>query len=222
MTSEPKAVYELARIEVRQLGRIRGMPGRRMQGMFRYGETATIAASGRTRKERIEPGAFRFAIEDENREINLLLGHEFSKPLATTRNGSLALADTPEGVVFTATLPDIEPSYMRDAVDMIEAGLIGGISPGFAIPPSDVVPGAEELIPEPGNPGVLIRSIRAAVLYELSLVTRPAYPGTEVDTREMLAGADLDRMRSRPVGANAASKKLAQAAAPDRGLLAWL
>lgn len=210
------AVYELGLLQVRQ---VEGT-GRRLQGLFRYGETATVSASGRTRKERIEPGAFRFAIEDGEREINLLSGHEFSKPLATTRNGSLVLADTAEGVAFTAQLPAAEPTYMRDVIDMIEAGLIGGISPGFAVPPADVVPDAQVLIPEPGNPGVMIRSIRAAVLYELSLVTRPAYPGTEVDTRELLANADLGRNRSGSAAADRASKRARRAAALARRLLA--
>ena len=66
---------------------------------------------------------------------------------------------------------------------MIDLGLSVGLSPGFNVPPPDVVPGAEELVPEPGNPDVLIRIIHAAVLFELSIVTRPAYPESFVDLR---------------------------------------
>ena len=47
------------------------------------------------------------------------------------------------------------------------------------------IDGAEVLIPEPGNPGVSIREIREALLFELSLVTRPAYPETTVSRREV-------------------------------------
>ena len=46
-----------------------------------------------------------------------------------------------------------------------------------------MVPDAETLEPEPGNPGVDIRVIRQAVLYELSIVTQPAYAETSVDVR---------------------------------------
>ena len=46
------------------------------------------------------------------------------------------------------------------------------------------IEGAEVLVPEPGNPGVMIREIREALLFEISLVTRPAYPETTIQRRE--------------------------------------
>ena len=57
------------------------------------------------------------------------------------------------------------------------------ISPGFMVPPRDILPDAEGLEPEPGNPAVQVRVIRQAVLTELSIVTRPAYSDTGVDVR---------------------------------------
>jgi len=45
------------------------------------------------------------------------------------------------------------------------------------------LPDAETLVPEPGNPGVMIRKLSALVLYELSLVTRPAYEASEAELR---------------------------------------
>ena len=50
-----------------------------------------------------------------------------------------------------------------------------------------MVPDAERLIPEPGNPGVSIREINQAVLYELSIVSRPAYASTKLDLRQEAA-----------------------------------
>ena len=95
------------------------------------------------------------------------------------------LDDADDALSFEATLPDPDdqPTFMQDTVRMVRAGLVGGISPGFRVPPREVVPGAETIEPEPGNPDVAIRVINAAVLFELSLVTRPAYPDTEVDLR---------------------------------------
>ena len=62
------------------------------------------------------------------------------------------------------------------------------------MPPTNVVPGAEVDIPEPGNPSVSIRVIRQAVLYELSIVSRPAYASTAVDLRaEVQAKANEGR-----------------------------
>ena len=42
----------------------------------------------------------------------------------------------------------------------------------------------KKLLPEPGNPAVLIREISDAVVYEYSLVARPAYAGTTLDARQ--------------------------------------
>ena len=160
--------------------------GRSLIGRFLYNATATVSDRGRVRKERFAPRAFDFAVNDESREVHLLHGHSFDRPLASRRAGTLELEDSAEALVFRATLPEIEaqPTYMVDAVKQIEAGLLSGVSPGFRVPPAAAVPGAEELVPEPGNPGVQVRVIRAAVLFELSLVSRPSYPdSTEVDVR---------------------------------------
>ena len=151
--------------------------GRELRGRFPYNRTATIRNRGRVRKERIRSRAFQFALQDAEREIHLLAGHEYSKPLASKIEGSLRFEDTREALLFTATLPaDAEqPSWIRDTVRAIDAGLMTGISPGFVVPPRDVVPNAERLTPEPGNPDVVIRDISEALLLELSVVTRPVY-----------------------------------------------
>ena len=76
------------------------------------------------------------------------------------------------------------PTYMLDMVRQIRAGLAGGVSPGFRVPPASAVSGAAEILePEPGNPGVQVRVIRQAVLYEISIVTRPAYSETDIAAR---------------------------------------
>jgi len=165
---------------------IRARDGRRtLSGRFPYRSTATISDRGRIRKERFEPRAFRFAVDDPEREINLLRGHSFDQPLASKRAGTLVLDDTDDALAFEATLPEAAdmPTYMSDTVRMIGAGLMAGLSPGFRVPPATAVPDAETLEPEPGNPGVQVRVIREAVLTELSIVTRPAYPDAGVDLR---------------------------------------
>ena len=88
------------------------------------------------------------------------------------------MTSTREAVEFEVDLPDeaSQPTYMRDTVAMVRAGLAGGVSPGFRIPPRNVVPEAEFEEREPGGPS-MVRVIRQAVLYELSIVTRPALLG---------------------------------------------
>ena len=177
---EQRAIFEVLDLELRQRG-----GGRSLSGRFPYRSTATVRDRGRVRKETFGLRAFAFAVEDEAREIHLLSGHSFDKPLASKRGGTLKLEDRDDGLSFEAELPDeaAQPSWMRDTVMALQAGLIGGISPGFAVPPPSAVANAETLVDEPGNPGVQIRVIRQAVLHELSLVTRPSYPATEIDLR---------------------------------------
>ncbi len=166
-------------LEIRRSGGARLLTGR-----FNYGSTATMRNSGRIRKERFEPRAFRFAIEEEpERRIDILVGHDFGKPVASRQSGSLKIKDGAAAVTFEARLPDDPPSWVVDAEKAIGAGLMVGLSPGFVVPPKDVVPDAEAILPEPGNPGVGIRVIRQAVLQEFSVVTSGAYADAGVDLR---------------------------------------
>ena len=173
-------------LEVRQVG-----GARVLSGTFNYGSIATVSDRGRVRKESFDSHAFAYAIAVETeRRIDLLVGHSFDKPIASRQAGTLTLTDSAAGVTFEAKLPDDPPSWVVDAEKAIAAGLMTGLSPGFSVPPRSVVPGAESLEPEPGNPGVMIRHIRAAVLREFSLVTSPVYEDATVELRAAgIAGA---------------------------------
>lgn len=179
---ETRAIWPAAGLELRREGRRPVIAGR-----FPYGGLAVIADRGAVRKERIMRGAFDFTLDDDDLEVNLLFGHSFDKPLASRQNGSLILADTEDALTFTANIdPALEDvSHVRDALAMLASGLVTGISPGFRVPPKETVPNNERLDPEPGNPGVFIRTLLALVLYELSLVTRPAYSASQAELRAL-------------------------------------
>ena len=182
--------------------------GRVLSGRFPYNRTATVRSSGRTRKERFSSGSLswqtrefqrvqnelsslvrdtaaevREALEDEMERRNtfLLVGHSYDRTIADMRGGGLKVKHTAAAVEIEAALPDPDkmPSWVRDSVLAVEGGQLRGISPGFQVPAR----GGEKLIPEPGNPGVMIREITDAVAFEYSLVARPAYSGTKVDAR---------------------------------------
>ena len=185
--------------------RARGGGGRVLSGRFPYNRTATVRSSGRTRKERFTSGALSWQVREfeklqaqaselvgkvvdealdealERRNSFLLVGHSYDKALADMRSGTLKIRHTTAAVEIEAALPDENkmPSWVRDAVLAVEAGQLRGISPGFAVPAK----GGERLIPEPGNPGVMIREVLDAVAFEYSLVARPAYSGTDVSAR---------------------------------------
>ena len=173
-------IWPCADLEVREAGRT-------LTGSFPYGKLATLAATGSVRKERFAARAFAYSVDGpgRDREVNLLAGHSFNAPLASRGAGTLKLRDSDAALTFEARLPpdDLRPSWMRDAILAVRAGLFAGLSPGFRVPPASAVPNAERLVPEPGNPEVSIREILQAVLLELSLVTRPAYQDSSLDLR---------------------------------------
>lgn len=159
-----------------------------ISGAFPYNSRAILSDGGRTgrpRKEEFAPGAFKFSV-DSDAEIHLLSGHDFGKPLASRGAGSLSLTDTKDALTFSAEIaPEMaDVGHVKDALAGLAAGLIVGISPGFRIPPERTVPNAETVTEEdPAQGTALIRTIHQAILFELSLVTRPAYSETEVEAR---------------------------------------
>ncbi|MDE0338124.1 MAG: HK97 family phage prohead protease [Caldilineaceae bacterium] len=171
-----------------------------LRGRFPYDNLATVAATGRVRKERFRPGAFAFSIREAlagRARIDALVGHAYSKPLASTATSTLDFEDGRDALEFEAALPEegLQPSWIVDLLMSVRGGLPIGISPGFNVPAQ--LAGASELVPEPGNEDVLIRDISEAVLFELSAVTRPAYQETDLQLRaaqlERRAAADLVR-----------------------------
>lgn len=170
-----------------------GRAGTVLRGRFPYNRPAVLSDGGRTgrpRKEMIAPGAFSYRLDRPDEDIHLLVGHSYDRPLASRKAGTLTFEDTPEALIFDAVIvPEIErTSYARDVLAAIGAGLIMGISPGFRLPPERAVPEPERIEdeghdPENGAHNAIIRTVLAALLYEISLVTRPAYPEAQVEER---------------------------------------
>lgn len=164
--------------------------GRVLEGRFPYGSRATVSDGGRRgrpRKETFKPHAFQYRIEKPDEDIHLLVGHDYGKPLASKLNGGLQIQDTAEAVTFTASIQSevAATSHAQDAFALLSAGLAVGISPGFRIPPERAVKDAETIVEEdPSEGNALIRVINSALLYELSIVTRPAYEESSVEERE--------------------------------------
>jgi uncharacterized protein len=167
---------------------------RRLSGRFPYGSLAVLSdggKNGRPRKEQFAPKAFAYRINKANEDIHILVGHDYDRPLASRRAGTLELNDTDEALTFEALIkPEmLDTPYVQNFFGAFAAGLIGGISPGFRIPPERTVPNAEQVSEEDPKLGTaLIRTVFAALLYELSLVVVPAYKDTEVEARTWSPG----------------------------------
>lgn len=163
---------------------------RHIRGKFPYGKRAVLSDGGkrgRPKKEVFAPKAFAYRVDRPDEDIHLLIGHDYDRPLASRGAGTLDVKDSEAALTFDATiLPGLmQVGYVADFFAGFAAGLIGGISPGFRIPPERTVPDAEQVTEEdPAEGDALIRTIFQALLYELSLVTVPAYKETEVEARD--------------------------------------
>ena len=170
-----------------------GDGSRIVAGRFPYNRRAILSDGGqrgRPQKEAFASRAFGFSVEQADNDIPLLVGHDFAKPLASRRSGTMTLSDDDDALSFEARIsPQIaETSHGRDALALLTAGLATGLSPGFRVPPERAVPNAVTVEEEPDNPAAgqnraVIRTINAAILYELSIVTRPAFEEAQVEAR---------------------------------------
>ena len=164
----------------------------RLAGSFPYNRPAILSdggrSGGRPQKEVIARGAFNYTINEPDIDIHFLAGHSFDKVLASKKSGTLTFRDTPGALLLTATITPaiLRASYASDAIAQVEAGLATGLSPGFRLPPPAAVPAEQAEKVEEEDPKLgraIIRTVLAAILVEMSLVTRPAYADATVEAR---------------------------------------
>ena len=165
-------------LEIRQEGERPVIAGR-----FPYGGLAIIGAR---RQETFAPGAFSATLREGGPDVHFLLSHDMARPLASRRAGTLAFEDGPDALAFEATLPaeSMQTTWQRDFMLAHSQGLLSGLSPGFNVMPKARFPNAESEAANPAFPGTTLRTIRAALLGELSAVTRAAYPETSLEARD--------------------------------------
>lgn len=102
--------------------------------------------------------------------VFLLYGHDYSKPLASTKSGSLKLNVDEVGLHFEAKLT--ETSYSKDVYENIKTGVVDSMSFGFTL-------GVDSF--DKSKDGEITRSIdQIKTLNEISVVTVPAYNDTNV------------------------------------------
>ena len=152
----------------------------RLRAVFPYGRETEIAPG---RFEVIAPRAFAARIQS-GEDIHLLAGHSYDRPLASRAAGTLRLTDGAEALAVEAEI-DASTSWAADFLAAHRAGLIRGLSPGFRVPP-----GGERIVQ---RGGAVLRTVTAAELFEVSAVTRPAYPEAQIEARSWQAAAEPPR-----------------------------
>ena len=112
-------------------------------------------------REYIAPGAFKRSLQSRN-EVKLLWNHDAGEPLASVRGGTLKLTEDDRGLKVQARLANT--SRGRDVAELIRSKTVDSMSFGFS-----VIKDTWD-----GN----VRTLNAVRLFEISLVSWPAYQAT--------------------------------------------
>ncbi len=121
--------------------------------------------------EQVAPGAFTAAIGRD--DVRALFNHDPNFVIARTTNKTLTLSEDDKGLYFEATPPDTQ--WARDLISSIDRGDVSQCSFGFEVTKCIW----DETIDPP------VRTIQEVILYDVSLVTFPAYEDTSVSMRSL-------------------------------------
>lgn len=161
-----KEIRSAAPVEVREDGE-----GLLVEGYAAvFGQDADI---GGMFIERIERGAFTDAIGRD--DVVFLINHD-GLPLARTRSGTLTLTQDDHGLKMSTRLDPDDPDA-KSIIPKMKRGDLDKMS--FAFVPE------EQEWDETGD--MPVRTITRAALHDVSIVTTPAYDGTEIGLRSLEA-----------------------------------
>lgn len=122
--------------------------------------------------EVFEPGCFADALTDS--DIRALVNHDPNLVLARNTSGTLVIQDNDTGLLCSFGLPDT--SYARDLAESMARGDISQCSIAFTIAEDEWIYNSQE--------SFWLRKIhKVKRLYDVSVVTYPAYPDTEASLR---------------------------------------
>lgn len=126
--------------------------------------------------EEIEPGAFANAIS-EGDDVRALWNHDANLVMGRTPT-TLRLAEDDEGLKVEIEL-DGAPDHVRDLTKSIKRGDVSQMSFAFSLRSSDGDSWHEE------EGGAMLRTLKDLRLFDVSPVTYPAYPDTDVAARSL-------------------------------------
>lgn len=127
--------------------------------------------------ETIAPGAFSRTLSSRN-NVRMLMNHNPEKVLGSTRSGTLQLSEDTHGLRAEATLPPT--TVGRDLSILMTRGDVDSMSFGFTVPA-----GGDSWSDDGAK-----RELREINLFEVSVVTFPAYEATTAQVRAVDALAD--------------------------------
>jgi HK97 family phage prohead protease len=137
-------------------------------------------------REQVLPGAFADTLTSD---VRLLINHD-GLPLARTASGTLKLSEDARGLLCEAELDPTDPDVAA-LLPKMKRGDVSQMSFAFS-----VKPGGQDWAKN--DDGIVIRSLKAVRLFDVSVVTFPAYAATEVAVRSMAAWQNQPGPDARP------------------------
>jgi HK97 family phage prohead protease len=135
-------------------------------------------------RERIARGAFADAITKASADVHALFNHDPNLVLGRMKAGTLRIVEDDKGLTVEIDPPDTQDA--RDLIAKIERGDIDQMSFAFTMR------GGRQTWDDSRKPPV--RTIeKVGDLYDVSVVTRGAYPTTEVGVRSLEDWRDTQR-----------------------------
>ena len=130
-------------------------------------------------REKIEPGAFKKTISEA--DVRALWNHDPNFVLGRNKSGTLKLKEDDVGLKIEIDPPDT--TWAKDLVTTIKRGDVDQMSFGFQVV-QEKWDGQDTNSP--------IRTLLEVKLFDVSPVTYPAYPDTDVGIRSALAKIGID------------------------------
>jgi HK97 family phage prohead protease len=163
------------------------------------------AGNGTKFRERIAKRAFDTVLADPNLDCVCTFNHNQDAILGRTTSGTLRLKGDNRGLAFECDLPNTQVG--RDVYESVKRGDLNGCSFAFELGERDQEWDEEEIEDEK-DLGILgriknafktiVRTIKSfRKLHDVSIVTTPAYPGTQLDARNLVAAEVRSYVESR-------------------------
>jgi HK97 family phage prohead protease len=166
--------------------------------------------NGASFRERIAQGAFKRILRT-NPDVVALFNHDANAVLGRTKSGTLRLKEDDKGLAFECDLPDTTAG--RDVWMSVKRGDLASCSFAFNLGERMDEWDEEDIEDEKGlglrgavkkMAKCIVRTIRDfSQLFDISIVTDPAYPGTSVGARSVQLCAEyrsrvgVDKVRER-------------------------
>lgn len=150
-------------------------------------------------REKIAPGAFADTIKAD--DVRALFNHSPDFVIGRNRAGTLRMTEDDRGLAVDIDPPDT--AFARDLMISMERGDINQMSFGFVTQRDEW---------DQSDPKAIVRTLQQVRLFDVSVVTYPAYPQTDAAVRELRAlqaSGDEDAARAARVAHAMRRRRLA-------------